>query len=137
MAIFWQRLGPCFNIRQGILLLDLVKPRCRKIGSLIYCITLKSDRHIDSNAADVPIKFQSNRTILNTNLVASRLHEILQYDFLSDIEMGPSNAEKYLMRFQKTLHKMAHENLVKYWGTVVLSFTMAWFASKEYCKPLI
>ena len=41
-------------------------------------IALKFDRHIDSIAADVPVKFQSDRTIINTNLAASRLHEILR-----------------------------------------------------------
>ena len=34
----------------------------------------------------LPVKFQSDRTILNTNLAASRLCEILQWDVLSDIE---------------------------------------------------
>ena len=38
------------------------------IGSLDYCIALKFDRHIGSSAADVPVKSQSDRTILNTNL---------------------------------------------------------------------
>ena len=42
-----------------------------------------------SSAADVPVKFQSDRTILNTNLAVSRLYEILRKDVFSDIETGP------------------------------------------------
>ena len=44
---------------------------------LSYLIVLTFDRRLGSTAAEVPDKFQSNRTILNTNLAASRLHEIL------------------------------------------------------------
>ena len=40
-------------------------------------------------AAEVAVKFQSDCAILNTNLVALRLCEILQYDVLLDTEMGP------------------------------------------------
>ena len=50
---------------------------------------MKFDRHIGSTAAEVPVKFQSDRTILNTNLAASRLYEILRKDVFSDIETGP------------------------------------------------
>ena len=49
----------------------------REIGSLNHPTVLKSDRHLGS-AAEVPVKFQSDRTMLNTNLAASRLHEILE-----------------------------------------------------------
>ena len=63
--------------------------RCREIGSLNYRIALKFDRHVGSTAAEVPVKFQSDRTILHTNLAASRLCEILQLDVLSDIETSP------------------------------------------------
>ena len=52
-------------------------------------IALEIDRHIGSTAAEVPVKFQSDRTILNTNLAASRLYEILRKDVFSDIETGP------------------------------------------------
>ena len=38
----------------------------------------------------MPVKFHSDRTILNTNLTASRLYEILRKDVFSDIETGPS-----------------------------------------------
>ena len=50
---------------------------------------MKFDRHIGSNAAEVPVKFQSDRTILDTNLATSRLNEILRKDVFSDIETGP------------------------------------------------
>ena len=40
-------------------------------------------------AAEVPVKFPSDRTILNTNLAASRLYEILRKNVFSDIETGP------------------------------------------------
>ena len=43
----------------------------------------------DSTAAEVPVKFQSDRTIPNTNLAASRLYEILRKDVFSYIETGP------------------------------------------------
>ena len=41
-------------------------------------IALKFDRHLGSRAAEVPVKFQSDAIIWTTNLVALRLHEILQ-----------------------------------------------------------
>ena len=41
-----------------------IKSRGREIGSFNYCIALKLDRHIGSIAADVPVKFQIDRTIL-------------------------------------------------------------------------
>ena len=50
---------------------------------------MKFDRHIGSTAAEVPVKFQSDRIILNKNLAASRLYEILRKDVFSDIETGP------------------------------------------------
>ena len=53
-------------------------PQSCKIGSLNHCIALKCDRPIGSIAADVPIEFQSDPTIINTNLAALRLSEILQ-----------------------------------------------------------
>ena len=41
-------------------------------------IVLAFDRHIGSAAADIPVKFQSGWKRLNLNLVAWKLHEILQ-----------------------------------------------------------
>ena len=45
--------------------------------------------HLGNIAAEAPVKFQGNTIIKSTNLAASRCHEILQYDVLSDIGMGP------------------------------------------------
>ena len=50
-----------------------MKSRSREISNLNYRIALKFDRHVGSSAAEVPVKFLSDRTILNTNLAASRL----------------------------------------------------------------
>ena len=52
-----------------------MRSRSRKIDSLNYCIAFKFDKHLGSSAADVPVKFQSDRAILNTNLAASKLYE--------------------------------------------------------------
>ena len=49
-----------------------------EIGSLNYRNALKFDRHLGSTAATALVKFQNDRPVLNTNLVASRLCEILQ-----------------------------------------------------------
>ena len=81
--------GPRLNIRKDVLSWDLVKSRSREICIKNCSIALKFDRHFGSIAADVPVKFQSDTTILSTNLVASRLHEILRKDVFSDIETGP------------------------------------------------
>ena len=61
--------GPLFTI---------VKSRSREIGCCNGRIALKFDRHLGSNAAEVPAKFQSDWKSLNPNLAASRLHEILR-----------------------------------------------------------
>ena len=39
---------------------------------------MKFDRHIGSSAADVPIKFRSDKIIQTAHLSASRLREILR-----------------------------------------------------------
>ena len=52
---------------------DLVKYRSRGIGSLNNGIALKCDRHIGRTDLDVPVKRQSDRTTLSTNLVVSML----------------------------------------------------------------
>ena len=48
----------------------------------------------------MPVKFQSDRTILNTNLAASRLYETLRKDVFSDIETGPRSrcADKQVLK---------------------------------------
>ena len=55
-----------------------------KFGHVNYYIASKFDRHIGSSAAKVPVKFQSDRTILNTNLAASGLHNIFKCIFLNE-----------------------------------------------------
>ena len=67
----------------------LVRFRSHEIGTLNCRIALKFDRHIGSTTAEVSVKFQSDRTILNTNLAASRVDEILRKYVFSDIETGP------------------------------------------------
>ena len=81
--------GPRLNIRKDVFPQDLVKSRSQEIGTLNCRIALKFVRHIGSTAAEVPVKFQSDTTILNTNLAASRFCEILRKDVFSDIETGP------------------------------------------------
>ena len=66
-----------------------VKPRNRGIGSWNYRIALQFSRHIGSITVALPVTFQSDRAILNTNLVATILCDILPKDVLSDIEIGP------------------------------------------------
>ena len=51
---------------------EIVKSRSGENGSLNYGIALKFDRHIGSSVPEVSVEFQSDRTILNTNLAASR-----------------------------------------------------------------
>ena len=58
---------------------------------------MKFDRHIGSTAAEVPVKFRSDRTILDTNLAASRLDEILRKDVFSDIETGSWTLDIYAL----------------------------------------
>ena len=85
------RTGPRFNIRWYVLSEDLVKSRSREIGSSSYGIALQFDRHFGSPAAELPAKFQSDRTILNTNLAASKLCEFLQ-TFYRILKRGPGAA---------------------------------------------
>ena len=67
-----------YPIRRLIVRSRVSKSQSREIGSLDYRIALEFDRHIASSAAEVPHKLQSDRTILNTNLAASRLCEIIR-----------------------------------------------------------
>ena len=52
-----------------------MKPQSREIGCYTDCIALKGDSHLDSAAAEMPVKFQSVWESLNPNLAASRLYE--------------------------------------------------------------
>ena len=46
----------------------------RKIRCYYDCIALKFDRHLDSDAVDVIVNFQSDWKSLNPNLTDSRLY---------------------------------------------------------------
>ena len=70
--------GPLFNKRTVVLPPNLAKSRNRQIIYHNDRIVLKFDRHLGSVAAEVPVKFQSDRKSLNPKLVVSRLHEILR-----------------------------------------------------------
>ena len=72
--------GPLFTKRTDVLPSDLVKSRSREIGCYDDRVALKFGRHLDSSAADVPVKFQNVWKSLNPNLAPLRLHEILWQD---------------------------------------------------------
>ena len=55
-----------------------MKSWSREIGSLNYRIALKFERNIGNAAAEAPVKFQSDRTLLHTILADLGLCEILQ-----------------------------------------------------------
>ena len=46
------------------------------LSYVLPCIAFEYDRHIGSGATEVPVKIQSDRTIPNINLAATRPHEI-------------------------------------------------------------
>ena len=50
---------------------------------------MKYDRHLGSSVAEVPVKFQSDRTSPTTNLAALRLCQIFQLHVVWDIEIEP------------------------------------------------
>ena len=100
--------GPRLNIRKDVFPQDLVKSRSHVIGTLNCRIALKFDRHISSTAAEVPVKFQSDRTILNSNLAASRLYEILRKDVFSDIETWQLNGVAIAQNWPQS-HQAASE----------------------------
>ena len=66
-----------------------MKSRIYEIASLNYRIASHFDRYIGTTASKVHVKFQGDRTIVNKNLAASRLCEILQEDVLLNTGMGP------------------------------------------------
>ena len=67
--------------------------RGREIGCLDYRIASKFDKQIGSSRCACQI---SDRTILNTNLAASRLHEMLRENTLSDIETEPRGLQSVI-----------------------------------------
>ena len=76
------------------------KSRSCKIDSLNYRIALRFDKHINSTAAKVSVKFQSDRANLYTNLIPSRLGEILQY-VLSNIKTRPAQFARSWVDFER------------------------------------
>ena len=70
--------GSLFTKRTDVLQQDLVKSWSCEIRVKTVPIALKFDRHIDSSAAEMPVKFQNDMIILKSNLAALRLHEICQ-----------------------------------------------------------
>ena len=80
----------------------LILSRSHEIGGVKHCIALKFAR-FGNTAAEVPIKFQSDRTILNRILAASKLHTILRWDVLSDIEAASSLYEEFGLRVIYTI----------------------------------
>ena len=68
-----------------VLSCEVSKPRDYWLNHLIAS---EFDSYIGNTATNGPVKFQSVCTILNTNLAASRLPEILQYVIVLVIETG-------------------------------------------------
>ena len=73
----WVRIpGPLFTKRTDVLPQDLMKSRNREIRIQTFPIALKFDKHIGSSAAEMPVKLQSDTTIMSCNLATPRLYEI-------------------------------------------------------------
>ena len=70
--------GPLFTKRMDVLPQDRVMSRSRETHVLIFPITLKFDKLLGRSDAEMPVKFQSDTSIITSNLVVSRLHEILR-----------------------------------------------------------
>ena len=83
------RTGLCFNIRHDVLSWDAVKSVSREIVSWNYRNALKFDRHVGNTAAEAPVKFEIDPTILNTNLSALHCEICMVQDVLYDIETEP------------------------------------------------
>ena len=78
-----QRQAQCINL--GLYSLsgkaftaNLVETRSREIGWYDGRIALKFDRHLGTDATEVPVKFQSDWKRFNPNLTASKFREILR-----------------------------------------------------------
>ena len=68
--------GPLFTKRTDVLPQDLMKSRSREIRVDTFPIALKFDRQLGSSAAEMPVKFQSDKIIMTSNPAVSRFHEI-------------------------------------------------------------
>ena len=90
-------------------------------GRLQHCGLINTSHkhvYINSSAAEVPVKFQSDWTILTANLAASRLHEILQIRCLIGYS-GVLNSRTY--RNKWTPGKICRKLLVEHLFTLYLS----------------
>ena len=85
-----------FTKRTDVLPQDLRIIRGREIACYNDSIPLKFDRHLDSTAADVPVKFQSEWKSLNQNLAASRFREILGKTFVRLVNKGPGWKQQHI-----------------------------------------
>ena len=61
---------------------DLVKYRSREIRVSTFLIAPKFDEHLGSRAAEKFVKFQSDTTIIASNLAVSIFHGICRKDVL-------------------------------------------------------
>ena len=74
-------------VANGTILVDgRFNPRSREAlkprdWDLDFPIALKFGKHRDSSAVEMPVKFQSDKIIIASNLAASRLHEIWRREF--------------------------------------------------------
>ena len=69
---------PPFTKWTDVLLQDHINFRRREIRVETFSITLKFDRHLGGNDAEMPAKFQSNTIIISPDLVTSSLHDIFR-----------------------------------------------------------
>ena len=70
-----------------------MKSQSHEIGSFDYCITIKFDRHISSAAAEEPVKFWSDCTILSSNFMDSRLLGSYNKKPYVTLKQGPGGLE--------------------------------------------
>ena len=64
-VLLWFSTGPLFTKWTDILPQDLAKPRSWEIQVSTFPITLTFARQLSSMAAEIPVKFQSETTIIN------------------------------------------------------------------------
>ena len=78
-------------------------PEATRLEIWNHHIALKYDRRLSSMAAEVHVKFYSDWTILNSNLTASRLCEILQYFNWAQMADHEFLATAYVATFKECL----------------------------------
>ena len=86
--LIWTTPGESFNISY-VLLKDVMKSQTHVIGRFNDHMTLKFVMCLSSTAAESPVKFQSDQTIVNSNLMASRLARSCDNRPLSQYWNGP------------------------------------------------